>query len=164
MSALNQKKLQRATRCEVRSDDLTRVLYATDASIHQVMPAAVAFPKTAAEAASVIAAAIGEGVPVTPRGAGTGLCGGAIGSGLVVDFARHNRRIWDLNVAARTVRVGAGVVLDQLNDFLQPHGLAFGPDVATSSRASIGGMIASDSSGARAPIYGTTIMQVQSLE
>lgn len=164
MSALNQKKLQRATRCEVRSDDLTRVLYATDASIHQVMPAAVAFPKTAAEAASVIAAAIGEGVPVTPRGAGTGLCGGAIGSGLVVDFARHNRRIWDLNVAARTVRVGAGVVLDQLNDFLQPHGLAFGPDVATSSRASIGGMIASDSSGARAPIYGTTIMHVQSLE
>lgn len=164
MSIPNPEKLARTAQCDIRFDDMTRILYATDASIHQIMPAAVAFPKTAQEAASAIATAIDGGMPVTPRSGGTGLCGGAVGAGLVVDFARHNRRIWDLNVEAKTVRAGAGVVLDQLNAFLQPHGLSFGPDVATSSRATIGGMIASDSSGARAPIYGTTTMHVKSLE
>ncbi len=99
-----------------------------------------------------------------PRGAGTGLCGGAIGEGLIVDFARHNRQIWDFDKERRTVRVGAGVVLDQLNDFLQPQGFRFGPDVATSSRATLGGMIANDSSGAHTPVYGTTGQHVRELE
>ena len=81
-------------------------------------------------------------MPVTPRGAGTSLSGGSIGDGLIVEFFRYNRRITDLNLEARTVRTGAGVVLDQLNAFLKPHGFCFGPDVATSSRATIGGMIA----------------------
>jgi len=81
-----------------------------------------------------------------------------------VDFARHNRQISALDLERRTVRVGAGVVLDQLNDFLQPHGLGFGPDVATSSRATLGGMIANDSSGARTPFYGTTADHVVALE
>ncbi len=158
------KQLCRDAKCEIRSDALTRVLYATDASIHQVKPDAVAFPHSAQEAASVLQCAGALGVPIVSRGAGTGLCGGAIGKGLVVDFARHNRGISGLNVEARTVRVGAGVVLDQLNAFLQPLGLAFGPDVATSSRATLGGMIANNSSGARAPIYGTTIDHVRSIE
>jgi FAD/FMN-containing dehydrogenase/Fe-S oxidoreductase len=83
---------------------------------------------------------------------------------LIVDFSRYNRQITDLNFEARTVRAGAGVVLDQLNAFLKPHGFCFGPDVATSSRATIGGMIANDSSGARVPIYGTTADHVVSQE
>ncbi len=158
------KKLAEATSCEVRADDMTRQLYATDASIHQVTPQAVAFPKNAQETASVIEAAIAEKIPVIARGAGTGLAGGALGEGLVVDFSLHHRAITDLNVEARTVRVGAGVVLDQLNAFLRPHGLTFGPDVATSSRATLGGMIANDSSGARAPLYGTTIDHTRAIE
>ena len=93
-----------------------------------------------------------------------GLVGGAIGCGLIVDFARHNRQITDLNLEKRTVRVGAGVVLDQLNAFLKPHGLCFGPDVATSSRATLGGMIGNNSSGSHVPVYGTTADHVQSLE
>src|SRR5256885_5700197 len=101
-------------------------------------------------------AAADASVSVTPRGAGSGLSGGAIGDGLIVDFSRHNRQITDLDLEARTVRTGAGVVLDQLNAFLKPHGFCFGPDVATSSRATIGGMIANDSSVARVPVYGTT--------
>ncbi|HNT86369.1 MAG TPA: FAD-binding and (Fe-S)-binding domain-containing protein, partial [Candidatus Hydrogenedentes bacterium] len=150
--------------CEVRTDDLTRQLYATDASLYQIVPEAVAFPKSARETAAVVRAAADAGLTATPRGAGTGLAGAAIGPGLVIDLSRHNRRILDFNKEARTVRVDAGVVLDQLNAYLQPHGLCFGPDVATSSRATVGGMIANNSSGARAPIYGVTIDHVRSLE
>src|SRR5213079_3522447 len=142
--------------CEIAFDDLTRQLYATDASLYQLEPAAVAFLGSAQEASSIIMAAADTNVPVTPRGAGSGLSGGAIGDGLIVEFSRYNRQITELNLEAHTVRTGAGVVLDQLNGLLKPHGYCFGPDVATSSRATIGGMIANDSSGARVPVYGTT--------
>src|SRR5436305_5905017 len=151
-----QKSTLAAADCEIAFDDLTRKLYATDASLYQLDPAAVAFPRSARQASSVITVASDAGVSITPRGAGTGLSGGAIGDGLIVEFARYNRQITDLNLEARTVRTGAGVVLDQLNTFLHPHGSCFGPDVATSSRATIGGMIANDSSGASVPVYGTT--------
>jgi FAD/FMN-containing dehydrogenase/Fe-S oxidoreductase len=150
--------------CEVRSDALTRLLYATDASIYQIEPKAVAFPRTVDETSTVIQAAAAEGIPVTGRGAGTGLAGGAVGEGLIIDFSKHNRGIHDLNVDARTVRVEAGVVLDQLNAYLHPHGLRFGPDVATSSRATLGGMINNNSSGSHVPKYGTTIESVRALD
>jgi len=158
------ESLQRATACELRFDELSRVLYATDASIYQIIPLGVAFPRTAAEAASVIRAAADLGISIIPRGAGTGLAGGAVGDGLIVDFSRYTRQITDLNIEAKTVRVGAGVVLDQLNTYLQPHGHWFGPDVATSSRATLGGMIANNSSGTHAPIYGTTGEHLASVE
>src|SRR5882757_7493924 len=153
-----------AANCEVVFDNLTRQLYATDASPYQVVPMAVAFPRNVTHASAIIQAAAQAGVAVIPRGAGTGLSGGAIGEGLVVDFAKHNREIWDLNKEARTVRVGPGVVLDQLNQFLHPHGFRFGPDVATSSRATLGGMIANDSSGSHTPVYGTTGQHVNELK
>jgi FAD/FMN-containing dehydrogenase/Fe-S oxidoreductase len=92
------------------------------------------------------------------------LSGGSIGEGLIVDFSRYNRQIFDLNLDNRTVRVGAGVVLDQLNAYLKPHGFCFGPDVATSNRATLGGMVANNSSGAHVPVYGTTADHVVSLE
>ena len=109
-----------STGCEVRCDDLTRRLYATDASIYQVEPAAVAFPRSTEEASRVLAEATARELPVIPRGGGTGLAGGAIGEGLVVELARHSRWIRDLDLERRTIRVGAGVVLDQLNSFLAP--------------------------------------------
>jgi FAD/FMN-containing dehydrogenase/Fe-S oxidoreductase len=160
----HQRRALEAADCEVRFDNLTRQLYATDASIYQVEPLGVAFPRTARQASSVIQAAASANVPIIPRGAGTGLVGGAIGDGLIVELARHNRHISDLNLEKRTVRVGAGVVLDQLNSFLRPHGHRFGPDVATSSRATVGGMIANNSSGAHVPVYGTTADHIQALE
>jgi FAD/FMN-containing dehydrogenase/Fe-S oxidoreductase len=150
--------------CEVRLDDLTRQLYATDASIYEIKPLGAAFPRSAAQASSVIKAAADTNISITPRGAGTSLVGNAIGEGLIVDFSRHNRKIDNLNIDNCTVRAGAGVVLDQLNAFLKPHGFCFGPDVATSSRATIGGMIANNSSGARVPVYGTTADHVISTE
>ncbi|MBI1320497.1 MAG: FAD-binding protein [Candidatus Hydrogenedens sp.] len=164
MSEKLKRAIQAATPCEVRWDDLSRQLYATDASIYQIEPLAAALPKSAEEAAALFAVLAQEGVSVTPRGAGTGLAGGALNSGVIADFARYNKQITEFDPEARTVRVGAGVVLDQLNAFLKPHGLAFGPDVATSSRATLGGMINNNSSGARAPRYGATIDHVRSLE
>jgi FAD/FMN-containing dehydrogenase/Fe-S oxidoreductase len=150
--------------CEVRFDNLTRQLYATDASIYQIEPEGVAFPRSAEQASAVIRAAADAGVSITPRGAGTSLSGGSIGEGLIADFSRYNRQITGLDIDRRTVTVGAGVVLDQLNDYLKPHGFCFGPDVATSSRATLGGMIANNSSGAHVPVYGTTADHVVSLE
>jgi FAD/FMN-containing dehydrogenase/Fe-S oxidoreductase len=150
--------------CEFRGDDLIRCLYAVDASIYRVQPAAVAFPRGAAEAAQLLLTAADNNLEITPRGAGSGLTGGALGRGLVVDLARHNTEISDLDLERGTVRVGAGVVLDRLNNFLAPHGLWFGPDVATSSRATLGGMIGNNSSGAHAPVYGTTVDHVDALE
>src|SRR5262245_58297524 len=163
MTSAQERKI-RQTGCDVRFDNLTRQLYATDASIYQIKPIGVAFPKDAQQASAVICAAADSGVSVTPRGAGTSLVGNAIGEGLIVEFSRYNRQITALDLEKRSVRVGAGVVLDQLNDFLKPHGFCFGPDVATSSRATLGGMIANNSSGARCPIYGTTADHVISLE
>ena len=162
LSAQQLTQLKAAT-CEVVFDNLTRQLYATDASPYQIVPQAVAFPKSPAQASSMIKAAAQAGVPVIPRGAGTGLSGGAIGEGLVVDFARHNRQIFEFDKDRRTVLVGPGLVLDQLNAFLKPRGFRFGPDVATSSRATLGGMIANDSSGSHTPVYGTTGMHVNLL-
>jgi FAD/FMN-containing dehydrogenase/Fe-S oxidoreductase len=154
----------KAANCDLALDNLTRQLYATDASPYQIVPLGVAFPRTAGQAGSIIQAAGAAGVPVIPRGAGTGLSGGVVGDGVVIDFARHNRQIGKLDLERGTVRVGAGVVLDQLNAFLRPHHVRFGPDVATSSRATLGGMIANDSSGSHTPVYGTTGMHVAALE
>ena len=164
MSSTVAQERIRASGCDVRFDNLTRQLYATDASIYQIEPLGVAFPTNAQDASAVIKAAADENISVTPRGAGTSLVGNAVGEGLIVDFSRHNRKIDNLNIDNRSVRVGAGVVLDQLNAFLQPHGFCFGPDVATSARATIGGMIANNSSGARVPVYGTTADHVLSTE
>jgi FAD/FMN-containing dehydrogenase/Fe-S oxidoreductase len=163
MTSAQERKIKQ-TGCEARFDNLTRQLYATDASIYQIEPVGVAFPKSAEQASLVIRAAADAGLSVTPRGAGTSLVGNAIGEGLIVECSRYNRQIVEVDLEQCSVRVGAGVVLDQLNDFLRPHGFCFGPDVATSSRATLGGMIANNSSGARCPIYGTTADHVISLE
>ncbi len=164
MTSTQQQAMLAAANCEVAFDNLTCQLYSTDASVYQIEPAAVAFPRHARQASAIVKAVAEAGLSVIPRGAGTGLVGGAIGDGVVVDFARHNAAIGKFDPETRAVQVGPGVVLDQLNAFLRPLGFWFGPDVATSSRATLGGMIANNSSGAHAPVYGTTADHVVSLE
>jgi FAD/FMN-containing dehydrogenase/Fe-S oxidoreductase len=164
MISAQQQALLTSTNCEVAFDNVTRQLYATDASVYRIEPAAVAFPRGTRQAAALIEAAGHAGVAIIPRGAGTGLTGGAIGDGLVIDFSRYNRDITDLDLERRTVRVGPGVILDHLNNFLRPHGFCFGPDVATSARATLGGMIANNSSGSHTPYYGTTADHLNELE
>jgi FAD/FMN-containing dehydrogenase/Fe-S oxidoreductase len=164
MISAQQQATLSASGCEIAFDNLTRQLYATDASIYQIEPAAVAFPRDAKQASKLVQAALQVGVSVIPRGAGTGLVGGAIGDGLVIDCSRYNRQITQLDLERKSVRVEPGVVLDQLNNFLRPHGYCFGPDVATSSRATLGGMIANNSSGSHVPAYGTTADHIRQLE
>src|SRR5947207_4474851 len=164
MISTQQQAALAAAGCEIAFDNLTRQLYATDASIYQIEPTAIAFPRDAAQASKLVRAALHGGISVTPRGAGTGLVGGAIGDGVVIDCSRYMREISLLDLERRSVRVGPGVILDQLNAFLRPHGYCFGPDVATSSRATLGGMIANNSSGSHAPAYGTTADHVRELE
>src|SRR5438552_16508387 len=124
---------------EVRFDDMTRGLYSTDASIYQISPVGVVFPKSPADVRAVIKVAARHHVPILPRGSGTSLSGQTVGAALVIDFSMFMNRILEIDADRRLVRVEPGVVLDQLNSALAPLGLQFGPDVATSSRANIGG-------------------------
>lgn len=149
---------------DIRTDKLHRWLFATDASIYEILPAGVAFPRNTQEASELIKIVGNEGIPIIPRGAGTGLSGGAIGSGLVVNLSRYMNKIIEISPSTKQVWVEAGVVLDTLNDALKQYDLMFGPDVATSSRATIGGMIANNSSGAFVHHYGITIDHVIAVE
>ena len=145
---------------EVRFDRLSRTLYSTDASIYKITPLGVVFPKNADDVVTTINECRAAGVPIIARGAGTGLTGGAVGAGLQIDFSRFMNRIAAFDSQTRTVEVEPGVVLDELNAFLAPAGLHFAPDVATSSRATIGGMIANNSCGAHSLVYGRTLDHV----
>lgn len=141
---------------EVRADRVHRQLYATDASIYSELPVGVAFPKTEADVLALVDYARKTSTPLIARTAGTSLAGQVVGSGLVVDFGRHMTAILDLDESAREVRVEPGVIQDDLNRFLSPSGLLFGPDTSTGSRAMIGGMIGNNSCGSRSVRYRTT--------
>ena len=152
-------KLARRLAAEVTGDVLfdraTRGRYATDASFYQMMPAGVVVPKTTDEALRTLSVARDEGFIVTPRGGGTSQCGQAVNSGIVVDLSKHLNRILSLDVEKRTCVVEPGIVLDDLNRQLRPHGLWFPVDVSTASRATIGGMAGNNSCGGRSLRYGT---------
>jgi len=149
---------------DVRSDPLARALYATDASIYEIIPDAVVLPRSVADVAATVRICGRHGLPVTARGAGTGLAGGAVNRGVQLDCSRYLNGIRHIDPQARSARVEPGVVLDNLNAELRPHGLQFAPDVATSSRATIGGMIGNNSCGARSIIYGRTVDHVLSVD
>lgn len=149
---------------EVKSDRLTRALYATDASLYEIIPDVVVTPKTVADIVAAVRVCGKHGVPITARGAGTGLTGGAVNRGVQLDCSRHLNKVLHIDATAQTVRVEPGVVLDELNAELAPLGLYFSPDVATSSRATIGGMIANNSCGAHSIITGRTVTHIHSIE
>lgn len=149
---------------EVLAGRASRGRYATDASHYQMMPAAVVVPGTMAQAERAVAIALDEGVCVTARGGGTSQCGQAINSGLVIDGSKHLTRILSLDAANARVTVEPGIVLDELNRQLKPHGLWFPVDVSTASRATIGGMTGNNSCGGRSLRYGTMRDNVVSVE
>jgi FAD/FMN-containing dehydrogenase/Fe-S oxidoreductase len=156
--------LRKQVQGEVRFDDLTRRLYSTDASIYQVVPLGVVIPRTRQDLVTAVQVAAELGVPVTARGGGTSLSGQSIGTGLVIDCSKYLNAVLDVDPVGRTARVQPGVVLDQLNRALAGHNLLFGPDVATASRANLGGMIGNNSAGARSVVYGKTVDYVRSLD
>jgi len=151
-----ERQLRVAVRGEVCFDDVTRGLYATDASIYQITPVCVVMPRDEADVLAAMSAAAEHGIAILPRGAGTSLGGQAVGPAMVMDMARYMNQVIELDLEQRSVRVQPGIVLDELNAALAPHRLHFAPDPATSSRATIGGMIGNNSSGTKSIIYGIT--------
>lgn len=158
------QRISRHTSCEVRFDAASRKLYGTDASIYYVEPLGVVLPRTTDDLQSAVQLIRESGASVVPRGGGTSLSGQSIGPGIVVDCSKYLNRIVDYDAGARTVRVQPGVVLDQLNRKLQPDHLWFGPDVATSSRANLGGMLGNNSAGSRSVVYGKTADHTKSID
>jgi len=157
------KALANAVAGEVRFGRLDRALYSTDASVYQIVPLGVVLPRTRADAIATMTTCARFGVPITARGGGTSQAGQSIGPGVILDFSKYCNRVLEINSAERWARVEPGCVLDDLNQQVKPHGLQFAPDISTANRATIGGMIANNSSGTRSVIYGKTIDHVLEL-
>lgn len=141
---------------ELHFDAAMRTLYATDASEYQALPLAVALPKTEDDVRELILFANQHHVGLIPRGAGTSLAGQVVGDGIVVDLGRHLNQILSFDPETHHVRVQPGVVRNDLNLYLKPHGRLFGPETSTANRAMIGGMVGNNSCGSNSIVYGST--------
>lgn len=159
-----ERRLKAELTGDVQFDRYTRGRYATDASHYQITPVGVVAPRTIEEAERAIAISREEGVTVLPRGGGTSQCGQTVGDSLVVDGSKYLTRILDLDVKNARVSVEPGIVLDDLNRQLKPHGLWFPVDISTASRATIGGMAGNNSCGGRSLRYGTMRDNVLSID
>ena len=157
-------RLKRELTGEVLFDAWNRGRYATDASIYQIDPLGVVIPRTADEAIGAAEAAVAAGVPILPRGAGTSQCGQTVGAALVIDNSKHLNRLLSVDAAGATAWVEPGLVLDDLNARLKPLGLWYPVDVSTSAQATIGGMAANNSCGARSLRYGNMVHNVLEVE
>src|SRR5580692_446836 len=163
-AAALERELKSQIEGEVRFDAVSRALYSTDASVYQILPLGVVVAKSREDLIRIVRIATEFRCPITLRGGGTAQAGQAIGAGLQVDTSKYFNKILELNVEERWVHVQPGIVLVELNAALRPHGLRFAPDVSTASRATVGGMMANNSSGARSVLYGKTIDHVLSQE
>jgi FAD/FMN-containing dehydrogenase len=158
------KYLRQHVEGEVRFDDTSRKLYSTDASIYQVMPLGVVIPRTEQDLIATVQIALETRTPITSRGGGTSLSGQSIGPGIVIDCSKYLNEIGPVDSEGRKVWVQPGVVLEQLNRHVAGMNLQFGPEVATFSRATLGGMIGNNSAGARSILYGQTVHHVKALK
>ena len=141
---------------EIRTDLYSRMFYSTDASIYQVMPHGVLIPKTVEDVHAAVEMAAKYEMPILPRGAGSSLAGQAVNEALVIDMSRHLDQILEVNAEENWARVQPGLVLDEFNIHLQRYGLQFGPDPASSDRATMGGIVSNNSTGAHSILYGMT--------
>ena len=143
------RELEQQIDGDVRFDRLSRALYSTDASVYQIDPIGVVVVRSQDDVVRTVDIARRHGCSITARGGGTSQAGQAVGAGLQLDTSKYFHRILEINARERWARVEPGVVLDALNAALRPDGLRFAPDISTASRATVGGMIANNSSGAR---------------
>ena len=145
-------------------DEMSRMLFSTDASLYQQTPLGVVLPERRTDLLQAVRTAAKYRVPILPRGGGTSLAGQTVTRGLVIDDSKHMDRVLEVNPQERWARVEMGIVLDNLNHVLAPHGLFFAPDVATASRATVGGMLGNNSAGVRSVRYGRTVEHVLEME
>lgn len=157
-------RLRKEIKGDVLFDSFSRGRYSTDASIYQLMPVGVVVPRDDEDVEIAVQIAVDAGVPILPRGAGTSQNGQAIGEALLLDTTRYLNKVLQFSPEERTVSVQPGLVLDQLNRFLKPHGLFYPVDVSTANRATIGGMTGNNSCGARSIRYGNMVHNVRSVE
>ena len=157
-------RLRREVRGAVLFDAASRGRYSTDASIYQIEPVGVVVPQSDEDALAAFRVAVDEGVPVLARGGGTSQCGQTVGAALVIDHSKHLNNILQFDTDARTVTVQPGVVLDQLNAYLKPHGLWYPVDVSTSAQATLGGMAGNNSCGSRSIQYGNMVHNVRAID
>ncbi|MBI2359170.1 MAG: FAD-binding protein [Deltaproteobacteria bacterium] len=155
--------LKKRVEGEVRFDRYTRLLYATDASMYEIEPIGVVVPRHKGDVQAAIEVANRFGAPILPRGGGTSLAGQTVGHAIVLDFSKHMNRVLEVNEEELWCRVQPGLVQDELNAYVRPMGLLFGPDTSTSNRATIGGMIGNNSAGAHSLTYGKTLDHVLEL-
>src|ERR1051325_9655589 len=155
-----QRELEKQIEGEVRFDTISRALYSTDASVYQIQPLGVVIPKTRDDILRTLEICRRARCPITLRGGGTSQDGQAIGEGVQIDISKYYSRVLEVSAEERWVRVEPGIVLDELNAQLASLGMRFAPDITTASRATIGGMMANNSSGARSVLYGKTIDHV----
>jgi FAD/FMN-containing dehydrogenase len=141
---------------DLKYDSLTRTIYSTDASVYKEEPAAVAWPKGAADIRKILNFAREEKISVTIRAGGTSLAGQVVGSGIIVDISRYMNKIIGINKDEKWALVEPGVVLDELNMKLKEIGLFFGPETSTSNRCNIGGMVGNNACGSHSIVYGST--------
>jgi len=149
---------------ELFFDELHKTIYATDASVYRKMPLAVAYPKTKNDILQLIKFATKNNTHLIPRTAGTSLAGQCVGDGIVVDVSKHFTQILAFDERKKTITVEPGVIRDELNTFLEPYGLFFGPNTSTSNRCMIGGMVGNNASGTTSIQYGVTRDKVLELE
>jgi FAD/FMN-containing dehydrogenase/Fe-S oxidoreductase len=159
-----ESRLRRELRGEVLFDPGSRGRYSTDASIYQIEPLGVVVPQTADDAGLALEIAADAGVPILPRGAGTSQCGQTVGAALVVDTSKHLNRLLEVDPGSGHAWVEPGIVLDDLNARLKPLGLWYPVDVSTSAQATLGGMAANNSCGARSLRYGNMVHNVIAAE
>ena len=150
------KELSEQLEGELHVDDTMKILYATDASAYREMPLAVAVPKSISDLKKLIAFARANHTSLIPRTAGTSLAGQVVGKGITVDVSKYFTQILELNHEQHWVRVQPGVIRDELNMFLKPHGLFFGPETSTANRAMMGGMVGNNSCGSNSIVYRST--------
>lgn len=157
-------ELRKSVAGDLRSDQYSRILYSTDASIYEVEPLAVLLPRHVEDVHAAVESASRFGIPLLPRTAGTSLAGQSVNQALVIDMTRHLDRVLDIDVEARRARVQPGISLAALNGQLRPHGLQYGPDPASGDRAAMGGIVGNNATGAHSIQYGMTADHVFAMQ
>ena len=156
--------LKKKIKGKVLFDEFSRGRYSTDASLYQIKPIGVVLPKDQFDVLNIIEYSQKNSIPLLARGGGSSQCGQTVGECIVLDYSKYQNKILEFNAKEKFVWVEPGIVLDQLNEYLKPHGLWFPVDVSTSSRATIGGMTGNNSCGSRSLYYGNMVNNVLAVE
>ena len=156
-------ELRHTTSCECRFDEISRLIYSVDASIYEVKPLGIILPRSEEDLKRAVDILSRNQIPIIPRGAATGITGGCLGEGVIIDTSKYLKQIDQVDLNRRCIRCQPGVVQDDLNAYLAPYGYRLGPDTSTGNRATIGGMVANHAAGARSLHYGTMVDAVEAL-